>query len=173
MSFAKCFLFSLIAFIGLNAVFLLLAFLISNTFDQFVTAFETDFIGTLMLMLFGPMAEGGTPGIIMTSIGVAVSLGATIDTFIIIQWIGFFVAPVIGAFLSGFFAEDRKEAFLGWFLTAIISMVIVLVFGIVELLTGPVTPPPEVIVGSIIVFLGVGLTIALFYGCIALLVRRD
>ena len=173
MSLAKCFLFSLVAFIGLNVVFLLLAYLVSGNFDVFTAAFEADAMGTLAILLFGPMAAAGTPGIVISSIGAAVATSATIETLLIIQWIGFFVAPAIGAFLSGFFAENRKEAFLGWFLTAIISMIIVIILVIVEMLSGAITPPAEYITGSIIIYLGVGLTIALFYGCIALLTRRD
>lgn len=173
MSFGKCFLFSLIAFIGLNVVFLLLAYLVSGEFDVLMAAFEADLMGTLGPLLFGPIASSGSPAMIMLSLGTAISLGTTIPTITIILMIGWFVAPIIGAFLSGFFAENRKEAFLGWFLTAIICTIIVMVLVIVEMLSGAIAPPPEYITGAIVMYLGFGLTIGLFYGCIALLTRRD
>ncbi len=172
MSFGKCFLFSLIAFIGLNVVFLLLAYLFSGTFDLFMNSFKADFLGTLNMLLFGPLANLGSPGILFASISVYISTSVTVPTFTLILWIGYFVAPVIGAFLSGFFAENRKEAFSGWFLTAIICTILVIVLGIIAIL-GISTPSTAYIISMIVLYLGVGLTIGLFYGCIALLSRRD
>ncbi len=172
MAFAKSFLFSLIAFIGLNVVFLLLAYLVSGTFNSFTAAFQANFLGTLNMLLFGPLANLGSPGIIFATIGAAIAVGGTIPTFNIIIYIGYFVAPLVGAFLSGFFAENRKEAFSGWFLTAMICTILVIVLGILAVLS-VITPTAASIIGSIVIYLGVGLTIGLFYGCIALLSRRD
>ncbi len=173
MAFAKSFMFSLIAFIGLNVVFLLLAYLVSGHFDLFMASFQTDFLGTLNMLLFGPIASPiGSPGLIFVVIGTAIAMGGTIPTFQIILYIGYFVAPIIGAFLSGFFAENRKEAFSGWFLTAMICTILAIVLGIMAVLS-VITPTTEYIIGNIVIYLGVGLTVGLFYGCIALLSRRD
>jgi hypothetical protein len=173
MTLVKAFFFSLIAFIGLNAVFMLLAYLISGTFDVLIAMFEMDLLSALVMLLFGPVAMTLPPGLLLVSLGGYIIMGGPIPTSVIILYIGFLVGPAIAAFLAGYFGESRKEAFLGWFLTAMICAVIALVLTIVIMLTSAMPPPSTYIGGTIVVYLGVGLAIGLFYGCIALLTTRE
>jgi len=114
MVFAKAFLLSLAAYVGINFLFLIISSLISDTLDILFSVLET---APLMILyyLFGPITTLPSRSLILI---------VNFDPFvlsILIRGIGFLIAPLIAAILSGSFGESKAEAFGGWLLTAAIS----------------------------------------------------
>jgi len=123
MVFAKAFLLSLAAYVGINFLFLIISSLISDTLDILFSVLET---APLMILyyLFGPITTLPSRSLILI---------VNFDPFvlsILIRGIGLLIAPLIAAILSGSFGESKAEAFGGWLLTAAISagMIILAVF---------------------------------------------
>lgn len=123
MTFAKTFLLSLAAYVGINFLFLIISSLIGDTLDILFGVLET---APLMILyyLFGPIT-------ILPSNSIAAIVN--FDPFvlsILISGIGYLIAPLIAAILSGRFGESKVEAFGGWLLTAAISagMIILALF---------------------------------------------
>ncbi len=120
MAFAKAFLLSLVVYVGINFLFLIIYSLINNTLDTLFTILQT---APLMILyyLFGPIT-------ILPSDSIA--LIVNFDPFvlsILISGIGFLIAPLLAAILSGRFGESKAEAFGGWLLTAAISAVMIII----------------------------------------------
>ena len=114
MVFAKAFLLSLAAYVGINFLFLIISSLISDSLDSLFSVLET---APLMILyyLFGPITT--LPSRSLVAI-------VNFDPFvlsILISGIGLLIAPLIAAILSGSFGESKVEAFGGWLLTAAIS----------------------------------------------------
>ena len=136
--FAKAFLLSLAVYVGINFLFLIISSVISDTLDILFSVLEA---APLMILyyLFGPIT------ILPSRSFVAI---VNFDPFvlsILISGIGYLIAPLIAAILSGRFGESKGEAFGGWLLTAAVSagMIILAFFlsgtveGILDTLYGP------------------------------------
>ncbi|KKM77822.1 hypothetical protein LCGC14_1366140 [marine sediment metagenome] len=167
MSFAKAFGLSFVAFIGLNAVFFLIGYGIQGSLDLFFESLA-DTPSNISALLFGPLT-GNFPSAIITTIVIWIG-GLPVEIGFVILIVGYIIAPLIAAILSGKFGETKIQSFGGWFLTAIISTIVILVLGIV-FAGGPMTP--EMIATQVVTYLGIGIIYGLMFGCIALLVASS
>ena len=118
MAFIKSFLLSLVAYVGINFLFLIISSLIAGTFDTLFSIFTPgpSYAPLLILYyLFGPIT-------ILPSISIAaITSFSPFVLSVLIGGIGYLIAPLIAAILSGVFSESKGEASGGWLLTAIIS----------------------------------------------------
>ncbi|MFW9895934.1 MAG: hypothetical protein ACFFD7_09050 [Candidatus Thorarchaeota archaeon] len=175
MAFGKCFLLSMVAFVGLNFIFTLLYYSLGLGFDTLMTEIQT---APLMILyyLFGAIAS--VPSNIFEWVITDPLLGADITN--LIMGLGFIIAPLIAAILGGKVAESKFQGFLGWILTVIISTVAVII-GIIpgfsgtfttriaDLYFGGIPPGFEIMVLSLIIS---GVINIIFYGFFALLVSK-
>ena len=123
MSFIKSFLFSMLAFIGLNVAFFFSGVaLTENGFELFFDLLETDAIAILE-PLFGPIYTGIGPE---KELNIALTVTDP-EPELIVFLVGYIVAPLVAAILSGVFAESKFEAWGGWFLTVMITAVIAMI----------------------------------------------
>ncbi|MFX0080476.1 MAG: hypothetical protein ACFE94_01860 [Candidatus Hodarchaeota archaeon] len=125
MGFGKSFLLSLVAFVGLNFIFVILYFAIdqdSGGFDSLMTTIE-DAPLMIIFYLFGSVAS--TPFINLD--GAIAQPLFNGDTAFLILSLGYLAAPIIAAILAGKFAESKFQGFTGWMLTVIVSTVTVVV----------------------------------------------
>ncbi len=142
MAFAKAFLLSLAAYVGINFLFVIISSLINDTFDVLFSIFESGPNYAPMMILhyfFGSITIPPS-----SSIASIVNF-EDFELSILVSGIGYLIAPLIAAILSGIFGESKVEAFGGWLLTAAISagMIILAFFlsgtveGTLDLLYGP------------------------------------
>ena len=172
MSFGKAFGFSILAFIGLNVVFFLIGYGINGTLVLYFESIATYPPG-IAYMLLGPIFSATGPQFpltMYTQFGFWV-MGAPIVPGDLIMFIGFIVAPFLAAFLSGRFGENKLEAFMGWFATAMIFALVVMIVVIIE--GAMLALPPLVIFVGAMVPIAIGLVYGLAYGSIALLTGRQ
>ena len=169
MGFGKAFGFSILAFIGLNFAFFLLAYGIEGLLMPYfasIAAYPSQILG----LLLGPIVWGQFP-LIMTSEFVSWFSGGPIAAGDIILFIGFIVAPVIAAFLAGRFGENKIQTFFAWFTTVMICAAVVAIWGSIEM--AMMGAPLFMILTQIFGAISVGLVYALAYGSISLLTMRE
>jgi len=156
MGLGKAFGLGLVIFVALNFLFAIIAALISN---QFITFFGTlTNMSTLATALFGAVISDPT---IAWSGMFGYASGGSFITAIFIVNLGYIIAPLIAAILTGKLAEGKKDAFVGWELVCLISSALVMVLSIVGGLAITLT--------LIITTIQAGLLLGVFYGCFALL----
>ncbi|KKL22756.1 hypothetical protein LCGC14_2432230 [marine sediment metagenome] len=111
MGFAKAFFLSLVAFISINFLFVILSSLINNTLDTVFSVLES---APLMILyyLFGSIT-------VVPSESILIMVDFDVDT--LISPLGYLLAPLIAAILSGRLGENKGQAIGGWLLTAVIS----------------------------------------------------
>jgi hypothetical protein len=170
MGFGKAFGFSLIAFIGINFLFVIIAETITADLN---TLFSDITINPLVLLFifFGPIIS--MPGTVIQSIYAYITLGVYDITFIglMVRLIGYIVAPLIAALIAGRTGETKAGSLGGWFLTAVISS---LAIGLLVFINPAIlayyglTPTIDTFVMSL---LG-GVVNGIFYGTFALLFTR-
>jgi len=123
MAFIKSFLLSLVIYVGINFLFLIIIRLISGTLDSLFSALG---MAPLLILyyLFGPITVFPS-----SSIGAIVSFSPFVLS-VLLAGIGYLIAPLLAAILSGVVAESKGEAVGGWLLTAVISagMIILALF---------------------------------------------
>lgn len=123
MVFVKSFLLSLVAYVGINFLFLIIASLINGTLNSLFSVLGA---APLMILyyLFGPITVFPS-----SSIAAIVNFSPFVLS-ILIGGLGYLIAPLLAAILSGVFGESKGEAFGGWLLTAAISagMIILALF---------------------------------------------
>ena len=172
MSFIRAFLISLVVFIALNFVFSLISLVILYGGDTF-TEIENQPL-EIINMLFGSILYSpGTLGTSIAKTSINEALETAEVTAIMIRYIGMFVAPIIAAILAGRFGDSKVNSFGGWFLAAIITMVVwIILFFIENDYTTSILPElissleDEILLSSIII---AGAVNGVFYGGIAVL----
>ena len=122
MGVGKSFLLSLVAFVGLNFIFVILYFLIDlgqpdAGFDNLMDAIQNT---PLMIgfYLFGPITS--TPSLNLNQ-AIIQPLFPPGEIMYLIRGLGFMIAPLIAAILAGRFAESKLQGFAGWLLTVVVS----------------------------------------------------
>ncbi len=130
MGFGKAFGLGLIIYVALNFVFALITALVGGTIDAYFATITTNpltFIGSL----FSPILI--LPGEAWLTSGILAVLAAPPATMLVVllTMIGYIVPPLLAAVIAGRTGEGKTNAFVAWFLIAIICAVIVLVLGIV------------------------------------------
>lgn len=168
MGFGKAFGFSLIAFVGINFLFVIITNTITGDLNTLFSDITTNPL-VLFFVFFGPIVF--FPGEIVQSLFVSIASGPYDATFIgsLIALIGYIVAPLIASIIAGKTGEEKAGSLGGWFLTAIISG---LAIGILVFFNDP----------ALLAYYGLALTIdtfilsllsgainGIFYGSFALL----
>lgn len=169
MSFIKAFGISLIVFIGFNIVFFLIAYGIQGVLVSYFDSVATT-PSNITIMLFGPIVSAQFPSLLIAQVTAWVS-GFPFVVGDLILFIGYIVAPLVAAILSGRFGKSKAEAFGGWFVTAMVISLIILIWGVIEMAIGGA--PMILIVAQVLGTIGIGLTYGFGYGCISLLIAKE
>ena len=151
--------FSLLAFIGLNFLFIIIADTVGGGLEPLFSAISSDPL-IIITILFAPIMY--LPGNLITSLYAQISLGI-IDASLI-RSIGFIVSPFVAALVAGRTGGSKGGSFGGWMITALIGSAAWSVLAFVYL-----APNPMVV--SVGYFLN-GLVYGVFYGCFALLFTK-
>ena len=159
MTFAKTFLISIGAFIALNVILFFTIFEGGTGPEDYIDLVQ-DQPYYILQPLFGPIfVATGPEGVIILFI--------TSSSLKVITWIGYIATPLVAAILSGHFGENEKEKIGGWFLTAILSAIIVLIGGIIQL--SDLGATAEEIGDFAAIVIGTGIILGIFYSFFALI----
>jgi len=151
--------FSLLAFIGLNFLFIIIAETISGDLNLLFGAISSEPL-IIINIFFGPISV--MPGTNITDISTSISLGMP-DVADLIQSIGFIVSPFVAALVAGRTGGGKGGSFGGWMLTALIGASALAVLAYIQL---------DPIVDIIGIMLS-GAVSGVFFGCFALLFCRQ
>ena len=169
MSFIKTFGISFIVFIGLNIVFFLIGYLIIGTLDSYFQSLAAS-PSNILLLIFNPIASLQFPMTLLSQVGLWIG-GFPFEVGALILFIGYIIAPLAAAILSGRFGENKIEAFGGWFAAVMISALVITILSVIDLIS--LGAPIEIILYQVLVYKGLGLTYGFGYGCISLLVSSE
>jgi len=162
MGFVKAFGFSLLAFIGLNFLFVIITNTISDNLNLLFSQITANPL-VLILILFGPVVY--FPGEIFQILVGEIMLSLRPE--VLIEFIGYIVSPFVASLVAGRMGENKGGSIGGWFLTAIISAVGLAILAFLY----PLLFPPSIETAIILLLLS-GITIGIFYGCFALLFTK-
>ncbi|MGB5912699.1 MAG: hypothetical protein WBH31_16015 [Promethearchaeia archaeon] len=174
MGFGKAFGFSLLAYIGLNFLFLIIALTISGDLNLLFQDISSQPL-ILFVLFLGPIYF--FPGLNISGIYLSISLGAPAE--ILILAIGSVVSPFVASIIAGKMGENKAGSFGGWFLTGILCSIILGIFAFIEPLALtyygsiymygiPVIDPTSTFIISILS----GAVSGVFYGAFALLFTK-
>ncbi|MFW9826577.1 MAG: hypothetical protein ACFFEY_03045 [Candidatus Thorarchaeota archaeon] len=122
MGFGKAFLFSILAFVGLNFIFTIIYFAIGPGIDILFNLIQ--FYPILIIYyLFGSIIS--TPSILFNWIITEPFLLSTMNNLIF--GLGYLAALLIAAILAGRFGESKSSSFGSWLLTASISTALIII----------------------------------------------
>ena len=123
MSFGKSFLISLVALVVLNVAILAITYAIGYGFDVFIAGITANAIHILYVLF----SSTGHP-IWWLIEGLIYSIGSEpFNWAYFIYKIGFIIAPLIAAVITGRLSEKQVHAFAGFFLSTIISMLVCII----------------------------------------------
>jgi len=168
MGFGKAFGFSLIAFVGINFLFVIITETITGDLNILFSEITTNPL-ILFFVFFGPIIF--LPGQVVQLLYGSIASGPYDSTFIglLLSLIGYIVAPLISSIIAGKTGEDKIGSLGGWFLTAIVSSLAV---GLLVFLNDPLllayyglTPT----IGTFVLSLLSGVVNGIFYGTFDLL----
>ena len=151
--------FSLLAFIGLNFLFIIIAETISGGLNTLFSTITADPL-YIIVIFFGPISM--MPGTVITALYTSIALGMT-DVAALVQIIGFIVSPFVAALVAGRTGGSKGGSFGGWMLAALIGATAVAVLFYIQL-----DAPILVIIGIMLS----GAVNGIFYGCFALLFTK-
>jgi len=167
MNFIKTFFITLAIYLGLNAVFLVVAIFISP-------AFPIDDIFFTISALFSPIIN--TPG---STFIVAISLITVFDLVVVLSFLAVIVPPLVAVIVSARLGDSGKISFLAWFLTAVISCVVYILLLILgqdaSLILGIAWAAFEYVygfIGAILYVIIAGVVNGIFYGCFSFLFSK-
>jgi hypothetical protein len=122
MGFGKAFLFSILAFVGLNFIFIIIYFAIVPGIDVLFNFIQ---LYPLMIIyyLFGSIIS--TPSILFNWTITEPFLFSTMDNLIF--GLGYLAALTIAAILAGRFGDSKSSSFGAWLLTASISTALIII----------------------------------------------
>lgn len=170
MGFGKAFGFSLIAFVGINFLFVIITETITGNLNTLFSDITANPL-ILLFIFFVPIIS--MPGTVVGSIYGSIASGLYDTAFIgtIIRLIGYIVSPFIASLIAGKTGEKKVGSLGGWFLTAIVSS---LAIGLLVFIYPPILSYyslPEGIETFFLSLLG-GVVNGIFYGAFALLFTR-
>ena len=168
MSFLKAFGISFIVFIVLNIVFFLIGYLILGILDTYFAGLAVA-PSNITFMIFGPLANGIYPYHIISQFSVWFG-GNFLEIDALTLYIGYIVAPLAAAILSGRFGETKIEAFGGWFAAAMVIALVTMIWNLVVQIIA--SAPFAFIVFDVVRTIGIGLVYGFGYGCISLLITK-
>ena len=170
MGFGKAFLFSLIAFVGINFIFTIISYAFIG-FNQLIFIIQ-NYPLMILYYLFGSVIS--TPSAIFNWTIAEPFLSSNMNMLIL--GLGHLTAPLIAALLAGRFGESKSQSFGGWLLTAVISTASVIIAAWLSpyttntLITTYVWPSADDILVLAIISCLVNIV---FYGFFALLLSKE
>jgi hypothetical protein len=170
MNFLKTFIISLVIYMGLNAVFTLIAMLI-------VPGFPTN-IMLILNNIFTPIFI--FPGAAWSTNGILPLLTSTDFFPDFMLFLGLVVPPLVTVIVASFLGDRKKTVFRAWILTALITCIgyaLLLVIGpvfspnIANVWAAKVASYGEL--GTILVVFAAGIANGLFYSGVAYLITKE
>ncbi|MFX1497814.1 MAG: hypothetical protein ACFFBH_09825 [Promethearchaeota archaeon] len=129
MGFGKAFGFSLLAYIGLNFLFVIITNTITGDLNNLFSSIGANPL-ILFIILLGPVTQ--TPTTVYSSIASEIGLGS-LDAGTIVEYIGYIAAPLVAAIIAGKVGDNKAGSFLGWLITTIVMAIILIILMIVGL----------------------------------------
>ncbi len=168
MGFGKAFGFSLLAYIGLNFLFIVIVETLSGDLNLLFSDISSNPL-IILLIFFGTTAN--MPGNVFLSMYAQIATGA-ID-YNLIETIGFFVTPLVAALVAGRVGENKGGSFGGFFLTSILGSLVLGILAYVSPATLiyfsiPVIDPTA----TLIILLIAGAVNGVFYGAFSLMFTK-
>ena len=166
MGFGKSFGFSLLTYIGMNFLFIIIAYTVSNDLNTLFSDITANpFI--ILLVLCGPIIN--FPGTVI--LGIYNGIMGPLVPDLLIQLVGYFVSPFIAAIVAGRVGDKNGASFGGWILTCILCA---LAIGLLVYFS-PTTLTNYGLVATnetLVIALFGGITNGIFYGAFALLFTK-
>ena len=160
MGFGKAFGFSLLAYAGLNFLFVIISETLNDTLNLLFQAITAN-PEIIVMLMFGPIALFPME----VYLGLVGFIMGPIDIGAIILYVGYIVAPFLAALIAGKTGGTKGGSFGGWFLTAVLS-------GAAVLIVAYISPAIPVDTNYIIALVISSVTNGLLYGCFALLFTK-
>ena len=165
MGLGKALGFSLLAYVGLNFLFVIITETISGDLNLLFSGITSNPL-TILLIFFGPIFSVPSSEI-FTLYGQISS--ATFDVSLI-RTIGFIVTPFIASLIAGRTGGSKGSSFGGWMITCLISSSALGVLGFISPSTLGIIASGAV---SLLIMLSITAAITgVFYGCFALLFTK-
>ncbi len=165
MGLGKALGFSLLAYIGLNFLFIIISYTISGDLNTLFSNITSNPL-IILLIFFGPIRY--VPSSEIFTLYGQISLG-TFDATLI-QTIGFIVTPFIASIVAGRTGGSKGASFGGWMITCLISSSALGVLGFISPITLGI--PAAGAVTFLIMVIISGAINGVFYGCFALLFTK-
>ena len=165
MGLGKALGFSLLAYIGLNFLFVIISETISGDLNTLFSDITSNPL-IILLIFFGPIAT--VPSTAIYALYGLISLG-TFDATLI-QTIGLIVTPFIAAIVAGRTGGSKGASFGGWMITCLISSSALGVLGFISPITLGI-PAAGAVMFLIMVSISAAIN-GVFYGCFALLFTK-
>jgi hypothetical protein len=160
--------FSLLAYIGLNFLFVIISQTISGDLNTLFSDISDNPL-IILLIFFGPITN--VPSSAIFTLYAQISLG-TFDASLI-QTIGLIVTPFIASIVAGRSGGSKGASFGGWMLTCLISSTALGVLGFISPATllyyGIIVIDPVILL--IMISISAAIT-AIFYGTFSLLFTK-
>ncbi len=170
MNFLKTFLVTLVIYIGLNALFVLIAMFT-------VVGYPMSDVFYIIAGFFSPIAI--IPGVAWTDNGIVGLINATDILTVLIIFLGLVIPPLVAVIVGAKLGDNNQTGFGAWFTTALlVSGIYAIIFGVGQLYSANlgvvwfdlVNSFGEV--GTILSIFIAGVVNGFFYGCISLLLAN-
>ena len=158
--------FSLLAYIGLNFLFVIIVQTISGDLNLLFSNITSNPL-MILLIFFGSIIS--VPSSEIFTLYAQISLG-TFD-YTLIQTIGYIVTPFVAAIVAGRTGKRKGASFGGWMITCLISSSALGVLGFISPITLGIPAA-----GAVLFLITVSISAAIngvFYGCFALLFSKN
>lgn len=165
MGLGKALGFSLLAYVGLNFLFVIISETISGNLNLLFSSISTNPL-IIMVIFFGPIID--VPSSEIFTLYAQISTGIFDST--LIQTIGFIVTPFVASIVAGRTGGSKGASFGGWMLTCLISSSALGVLGFISPATLGI--PVAGAVTFLIMVIISALINGVFYGCFALLFTK-
>jgi len=160
--------FSLLAYIGLNFLFVIISETISGDLNTLFSNITSDPL-IILLIFFGPITI--MPGTVVNSLYVKIAFG-TFDVSLI-STIGLIVTPFLASIVAGRTGGSKGASFGGWMIACLIGSSALAVLAFINPIT--LLYYGIVVVNPIILLIAISVSAAVngvFYGCFALLFTK-
>jgi len=160
--------FSLLAYIGLNFLFVIISETISGDLNTLFSNITSDPL-IILLIFFGPITI--MPGTVVNSLYVKIAFG-TFDVSLI-STIGLIVTPFVASIVAGRTGGSKGASFGGWMIACLIGSSALAVLAFINPIT--LLYYGIVVVNPIILLIAISVSAAVngvFYGCFALLFTK-
>ena len=165
MGLGKALGFSLLAYIGLNFLFVIIVQTISGDLNLLFSNITSNPL-MILLIFFGSIIS--VPSSEIFTLYAQISLG-TFD-YTLIQTIGYIVTPFVASIVAGRTGGSKGASFGGWMLTCLISSSALGVLGFISPITLGI-PAAGAVMFLIMVSISAVIN-GVFYGCFALLFTK-